>query len=142
MNKVIKLTPRQSRWVDEMLIDANGAAAAVRAGYSAKSARSIAYENSTKHDVVAVLRQKQALVSNELNVTREGVIRGLREAFEMAKVDRNPSAMISALAALAKLLGFYAVETKRVKLNSTGSLEMGRMSQLSDAELLTIIEAC
>ncbi|MCF8168633.1 MAG: terminase small subunit [Rhodoferax sp.] len=42
------LTARQARFVDEFLIDGNGAAAAVRAGYSAKTARFIASENLTK----------------------------------------------------------------------------------------------
>ena len=33
------LTPRQSRFVDEYLVDANGTQAAIRAGYSATGAR-------------------------------------------------------------------------------------------------------
>lgn len=141
MDAATKLTPRQSRWIDEMLIDANGAAAAVRAGYSAKSARSIAYENATKPDVAAVLRQRQASVSEGLHITRTGVIKGFQEAFEMAKSDRNPGAMISAMAALAKLLGFYAVETKRVEVNAAGQGVLGRLTSMTDAELLGIIGA-
>ena len=44
------LSFKQLRWIDEYLIDFNGAAASVRAGYSPKSARSIAHENLTKPD--------------------------------------------------------------------------------------------
>lgn len=53
------LSDKQLRWIDEYLIDFNGAAAAVRAGYSAKSARSIAHENLTKPDIQVVFQARQ-----------------------------------------------------------------------------------
>ena len=44
----LKLTPKQVRFVQEYLIDLNAAQAAIRAGYSAKTARVIGHENLTK----------------------------------------------------------------------------------------------
>ena len=38
----MKLTPKQMRFVDEWLIDFNGKQAAIRAGYSAKTAEATA----------------------------------------------------------------------------------------------------
>lgn len=38
------MTPRQHRFVREYLVDRNGAGAAVRAGYSRRTARQTAYE--------------------------------------------------------------------------------------------------
>ena len=35
------LTPKQTRFIDEYLVDRNGAQAAIRAGYSARSARCV-----------------------------------------------------------------------------------------------------
>ena len=57
-----KLTPLQRRFVDEYAIDLNGTQAAIRAGYSPKTARSIASENLTRPAVRATIRtalQKQ-----------------------------------------------------------------------------------
>ncbi len=42
------LTPKQAAFVREYLVDLNGAQAAIRAGYSAKTAREIAAENLAK----------------------------------------------------------------------------------------------
>ena len=41
----MKLTPKQVRFVQEYLIDLNAAQAAIRAGYSAKTAQVIGHEN-------------------------------------------------------------------------------------------------
>lgn len=93
-NETKSLTDKQLRWVDEYLIDFNGAAAAVRAGYREKSARSIAHENATKPDIQAVLRERQAATATELHISRTGVIKGLLEAAEIGREQRNPSAMV------------------------------------------------
>lgn len=44
----MKLTAKQKRFCDEYLIDCNGTQAAIRAGYSKRSARAIATENLAK----------------------------------------------------------------------------------------------
>ncbi len=60
MNKR-KLTPKQERFVDEYLIDLNATQAAIRAGYSPKTARAIACENLAKPDIQeAIAKAKQA----------------------------------------------------------------------------------
>ena len=133
------LTAKQLRWIEEYLVDFNGAAAATRAGYSEKSARSIAHENTTKPDIQAVFRARQAATAKELHITREGVVRGLLDAFEMAKADRQPSVMVSAMAAVAKLLGLYAVETKRVELTAGQGAVQSNFAAMNDAQLLALI---
>lgn len=133
------LTSKQLRWIEEYLVDFNGAAAAIRAGYSEKSARSIAHENTTKPDIQAVLQARQAATAKELQITREGVVRGLLDAFEMAKADRQPSVMVSAMAAVAKLLGLYAVETKRVELTAGQGAVQSNFAAMNDAQLLALI---
>ena len=135
------LTARQARFVQEYLVDGNGAGAAVRAGYSEKTARTIACELLTKPDLRVVIRERQAELSVGLKITREGVTRGFLEAYDMAKSDRNPAVMVSAMASLAKLLGYYAVETKRVEVSAAGESTMKRLETMTDAELVGIIEA-
>lgn len=136
---VSALTAKQLRWIDEYLIDFNGAAAAVRAGYSPKSARSIAHENQTKPDILAVLQARQAELAKELKITRQGVIQGLLEAVEMGRELRNPGAMVSALSTIAKVLGYFSPETKRVELTATQHGAYRDLSAWSDAQLLEAI---
>lgn len=139
-NSSSTLTARQLRWIDEYLIDFNGAAAAVRAGYSPKSARSIAHENTTKPDIQAVLRAKQAAMAQELQITREGVIRGLVEAVDTARLQQNPMAMISGLRELGRMMGFYAPEVKRVEMTTDQHITQNHMSAMTDAELLALMQ--
>ena len=47
------LTPKEQRFCDEYLIDLNATQAAIRAGYSRHTARSIGSENLTKPDIIS-----------------------------------------------------------------------------------------
>lgn len=49
------LTPKQQRFVEEYLVDLNATQAAIRAGYSRKTARKIGSENLSKPDIQAAL---------------------------------------------------------------------------------------
>lgn len=66
------LTDLQRAFIDEYLVDLNGAAAARRAGYSAASARSIASENLTKPDIRAAIdaRLKERAMSADEAIAR------------------------------------------------------------------------
>lgn len=71
------LTAKQQRFVQEYLVDLNATQAAIRAGYSAKTARSIAQENLTKPDIasaIAAAQQKRAL---RVEVTQDRVLQEL-----------------------------------------------------------------
>ena len=133
------LTSKQLRWIDEYLIDFNGAAAAVRAGYSPKSARSIAHENLTKPDILAVLQARQAVVAKELQITRQGVIQGLLEAVSMGREQQNPAAMVCALREVAKILGFNAPEVTRLKMDSSAGSIFAKYSRMKDDELVVLM---
>ena len=55
MPKARTLTARQARFVEEYLIDLNATQAAIRAGYSEKTAREIAAQNLTKLNIQAAM---------------------------------------------------------------------------------------
>ena len=131
-----QLSGKQLRWIDEYLVDFNGSAAAVRAGYSPKTARSIACELLTKPDIRAVLQARQAVMAKELQITRQGVIRGLLDAVEMGRVQQNPGAMVSALREVAKMLGFFVPEVKRVVINSYQDRVLHNFNVMDDQQLL------
>lgn len=55
-----KLTNKQQAFVDEYLIDLNATQAAIRAGYSKKTARKIGQENLTKPDIESAIKERMA----------------------------------------------------------------------------------
>jgi len=134
-----ELRAKQSRFVDEYMVDMNGAAAAERAGYSKKTSRAIACELLTKPDIQIELQARGAALARALAITREEVVLGLLEAFNLAKAQGQPGAMISAMTNLAKLLGFYAAETVRVELTPAQAAVRGRFEDMSDAELMAVV---
>lgn len=54
------MTPKQKRFCDEYLIDTNATQAAIRAGYSEKTAKVIGAENLTKPDIRAYIDERLA----------------------------------------------------------------------------------
>ena len=60
VDKEIKLTAKQQRFCDEYLIDMNATQAAIRAGYSNKTARVIGQENLTKPAIRDYIEKRMA----------------------------------------------------------------------------------
>lgn len=71
------LTPKQQRFVDEYLVDLNATQAAIRAGYSEKTARSVGSENLTKPDIAAAIAAAQAKLAEKTGITQERVLNEL-----------------------------------------------------------------
>ena len=74
------LTTKQTRFVSEYLVDGNGSAAAVRAGYSTKAVRAIATENLTKPAIQNALQARQSADATRVSIQRDDVLKGLQEA--------------------------------------------------------------
>lgn len=71
------LTAKQQRFVDEYLTDLNATQAAIRAGYSEKTARSISNENMTKPDIQAAIAKGMQARSGRTEITQDMVLREL-----------------------------------------------------------------
>ena len=80
----VRLTAKQRRFAAEYLVDLCGAKAAVRAGYSAKTADRIASRLLRNPGVAAILTEHTAQVGQQLNLTVE---RLERELARVAYVD-------------------------------------------------------
>lgn len=72
-----KLTLKQKRFADEYIISANATAAAIKAGYSKKTARSIGQENLTKPDIKAYIGERLEKLESEKIATQEEVLQYL-----------------------------------------------------------------
>lgn len=73
-----KLTAKQERFVEEYLVDKNAAASAERAGYSAKTARSIGAENLTKPAILAAILAALAAQAKNSDLNARSVIEELK----------------------------------------------------------------
>ena len=72
-----KLTPKQKKFVGEYLIDLNATQAAIRAGYSEKTARQIASEYLSKPNIQAEIQRRQAKYQSKLEITQEKILQEL-----------------------------------------------------------------
>jgi len=73
-----ELTAKQEMFIREYLIDLNGAQAAIRAGYSANSARQIADENLSKPYIKEAIEKAKSERQEELGLNAEWVLKRLK----------------------------------------------------------------
>lgn len=78
------LKPKQERFVAEYLVDLNATQAAIRAGYSARTAAAIGSENLKKPEIARAIQARQAKRIGKLDLTAETI---LGELLRIAKVD-------------------------------------------------------
>ena len=71
------MTDKQKRFCDEYLVDFNATQAAIRAGYSIKSAKQIAQQNLTKLDLKEYIEKRIAEKQSQLIATQDEVLRYL-----------------------------------------------------------------
>jgi phage terminase small subunit len=129
---------RQQRFIDEYLIDGNGTAAAIRAGYSKRSAKMQASRLMTNDDILRVLNERRRRLAGDFRIKREEVLCGFLDAIERAKVQGNPAAEITGWREVAKMLGFYAPEVLKVHLGDDHERLQKKFEAMSDQELLVI----
>ena len=102
-----KLTPKQQRFVDEYLIDLNATQAAIRAGYSPKTAEQQGFQLLKKTSVSEAIEQAQQERQKRTMVTQDDVIRGLLTEAEWQGEGSSHSARVSAWAHLGKHLNMF-----------------------------------
>ena len=81
------VTKKQKRFVEEYLIDLNATQAAIRAGYSPDTAKSIGSENLTKPDIRAAVDKAEAERSRRTGVNQDRVIREIAKLAFLNPVD-------------------------------------------------------
>lgn len=70
-----KITAKQQRFIEEYLVDCNATQAAIRAGYSEKSAQQIGAENLLKPVILTAIDVRRAALSKKLEIDAERVLR-------------------------------------------------------------------
>ena len=76
------LTPKQQRFVEEYLIDLNATQAAIRAGYSAKTAAVIGAENLIKPYIQKAIQEAQNKLTERTEITQDYVLSNIQKVIE------------------------------------------------------------
>ncbi|MGO4864796.1 terminase small subunit [Ligilactobacillus ruminis] len=77
MGSVKKLTPKQQTFVDEYIISGNATQAAIKAGYSKKTARFVGAENLTKPNIKVELEKRNAEIKSQKTMDMQEVMERL-----------------------------------------------------------------
>jgi hypothetical protein len=122
-------TPKQQAFIREYLVDLNGTQAAIRAGYSPRTANEQAAELLAKPSIRdAVTSGKEKLVETT-EITKLWVIQEAIATYKQAKELNQPAAARGNLELIARLHG-YIIEKKDVRVRS--------IKDLADEELAAI----
>ena len=81
------LTPKQQRFVEEYLIDLNATQAAIRAGYSEKTAAAIGAENLVKPNIAKAIQEALQERKERVQIDADYVLKRLVEIDQMDVLD-------------------------------------------------------
>ena len=138
-----ELTEKQKRFCNEYLIDLNGTQAAIRAGYSEKTANRIASENLSKPDIQNYIKELQEGIRKRNKISQDEILLDLIEiknrcmqnvpVMYFDRVDKewkhegaecgeplykfDSQGATKALDLLAKHVGFYETDNKQKAFN-------------------------
>ena len=125
-----KLTQKQRIFADEYTIDSNATAAAIRAGYSEKTAYSIGQENLKKPEIEKYIAERRKAASKKLEISQERIINELASiAFDKTTdfaimgvpivngATHKTANKIKALESISRMLGFDQSEKSKPETN-------------------------
>lgn len=101
------LTGKQQRFVGEYLVDLNATQAAIRAGYSPKTAKSIGQENLTKPDIQESIQERRKALQAITEITQEKVLNDIETTRKMALEAGNFNAALKASEMQARHVGLF-----------------------------------
>jgi hypothetical protein len=107
-----KLTPKQTRFAEEYLVDLNATQAAIRAGFSKATARQKGHQLLKHPAIWAEIAARRAEIARTTEVTQEAVLTKLEEAFQAAMKDKQYSAAVRAAELQGKHIGIFIDRTQ------------------------------
>ena len=104
---------KQERFVHEYLKDFNGTQAAIRAGYSEKTAGQMAYELLKKPEVQKLLKDFQVRAAEQTQTDINWVRERLKREAELEGEESTQSARVRAIELIAKLNGNFELDNRQ-----------------------------
>lgn len=135
------MTPRQARFVQEFLIDSNATQAAIRAGYSAKTAQEQSSRLLSNVIIAAAVKEGQGAIAERSGITQDWLIGEFMENHKLARegnpaIDRygkTTGAVMRQIGASNKALESIAVITGHW-------VTKGKMEHAADASLIELMK--
>jgi hypothetical protein len=118
--------------VDEYLVDLNGTQAAIRAGYSPRTANEQAAQLLAKLSIREAVNAGKSKLVERTNHTKDWVLQEAEETYRHARALDQPAAARGTLELIAKLHG-YIVDRKDVR-------RIRSFEDLTDEELALLAE--
>lgn len=123
------MTKKQKRFIEEYLIDLNATQAAIRAGYSPDTAKSIGSENLTKPDIQARIAKAMAERSKRTGVNADRVV---MELAKIAFVNANDVIDTETATVKADALPEDTAAIQSVKVKTFGEDGLEREIKMAD----------
>ena len=124
------LNAKQNRFVEEYLVDLNATKAAIRAGYSERTAEVIGYENLRKPQIQEAIQAAIEKRSERTEITQDKVVAELgkvafAEAHDYTDADLKYGNKLKALELLGRHLGMFT-DKQEISADTTLRVEMDR----------------
>lgn len=127
------LTDKQRQFVKEWASGESITSASIRAGYENATQ---GYRMVRMPNILAAYEQEKLEYQQATKITKAKIIEQFQEAYDMAKLQADPFAMVSATRETGKLLGFYEPVKRKIEVNFTNQREMTAMSNEELQKLL------
>ena len=125
-----KVSPKQEAFVREYQIDRNGTQAAIRAGYSEKTAQEQSCRLLSNVKVQEAIDAAAAQHAKRCNVTVDNLTAELIADRELARENKHPGAAITATMSIAKLHG---LDITRAKIDAGVNVHDTLMESVTEA---------
>ena len=107
---------KHKQFADEYLVDFNATQAAIRAGYSQKTAYSQGQRLLKNVEIKAYIQAEQDKSSETLKITREDILQDLLEIKDNNKTEGTVNSL-KAIEIINKMLGYYAADKKEITIS-------------------------
>lgn len=108
-----KLTAKQSLFVKEYLIDLNATQAAIRAGYSERSAQQMGAENMLKPVVSSAIQKAMNERNERLEITKDSVLKNIEALRAKAEKENQLSVAARCLELQGKHLRMFVDDSRQ-----------------------------
>ncbi|MDR0439469.1 MAG: terminase small subunit [Candidatus Accumulibacter sp.] len=123
----MKLTPKQQRFVDEYLIDLNATQAAIRAGYSEKTANEQGPRMLVKVSIQKAIGKAREVQSARINRTADAVLKDIHDTAVEARENGDLRTALKGYELEGKHLGLF-----EDRLKVSGGVSIKVVSEFPD----------
>ena len=133
------ITPQEERMLFNVISGMPLRMAAREAGYEFKSVDGAKRIMKRPH-CKKRLAELKATAAARAKISQDDVLEGFKEAISDAKLLGDPTAQISGWREVAKMLGFYAPDVKKVEISVTERKARAELAELSEDDLNALLE--